>query len=69
MYDFAQMKGQRVPIQRYRTGDHCPNCDGAHWHVGRLSAVCAGCDMVLPFAPVPRVPAPTEKLPEWATRA
>lgn len=35
----------------YRVGEpnHCPSCMGTNWHVGRVSAECAGCGTPLPL--------------------
>lgn len=30
--------------------NHCPECGGSQWHVGRISAECAVCDIPLPLA-------------------
>lgn len=63
-----QFKQGYAPL--YRRGVHCPVCDSAAWHIGRLSAQCASCHTPLAFAPDDSAPrAQPERLPAWARRA
>lgn len=38
-----------APTYRFDTTTHCPGCDRAQWHVGRMSAECAFCATAVPF--------------------
>lgn len=44
----------KAPVVRaiYRRGEinQCPSCSQTHWSVGRLSAECGFCGVVLPLA-------------------
>lgn len=39
-----------VPLYWPDAVNHCPQCAGRHWHVGRSSAECAICAAALPIA-------------------
>lgn len=42
----------KTAMPHYHEGEvnHCPNCAGTHWHVGRKVAECAGCGEALTIA-------------------
>lgn len=41
--------GYRIMYHRAEL-NRCPGCGNSHWHLGRISAQCAFCDLSLPFA-------------------
>jgi hypothetical protein len=49
---FIPQPRTRSPMPLYRHGEsnHCPGCGRTHWLVGRFSAECAFCSVVLMFA-------------------
>ena len=69
MYDFGIRQALTGYRPVYRTGDHCPGCDGAQWTVGRVSAECAFCGTALPLAQQGEKGAPADpQYPVWADR-
>ena len=47
-------RGDRGYRVTYQPGVTCPGCGGTNFHVGRVSAECAGCGVALPFASDPK---------------
>jgi hypothetical protein len=41
---------RRMPVYHHDEGTRCPDCDRQQWNVGRVSAECAFCGAILPFA-------------------
>lgn len=38
----------------HSSGCRCPGCGLSNWHIGRVSAECAGCGTALPLSPEAR---------------
>lgn len=51
--DAERERGARGYRVTYQPGIACPGCSGTSFHVGRVSAECAGCAAALPFASDP----------------
>ncbi|MEZ5708514.1 MAG: hypothetical protein R3E02_03885 [Blastomonas sp.] len=45
-----------VPLYHLGEVNHCPGCNGTHWHVGRTSAECASCETAVALADVAAQP-------------
>ncbi|WOK38021.1 hypothetical protein [Sphingomonas sp. C3-2] len=43
------LSGYRIMYHRAEP-NRCPGCGNSNWHIGRISAQCAFCDLSLPLA-------------------